>query len=172
MSDRLSLLPLVTGVISKFDHKDNEIGIKIENNGAGPAIIRSFEVYADNKSISFAQLRSEQFSDFTDACKKHKYSFEGCKIHTTSFEEGDAILNGQSKSIFYIIPDNTTDDATIEAFFKKINDLHMSVFIHYCSLMHPCTKNDCYDFCYKDGSCKDKITKDAFYQTERKHIKK
>ncbi len=134
VSTKRALQPLLA-----FDLEDDPeqfpFGIMVENDGAGPAIIKSVTYYVDNlpiedvdKVIAAAKLNSKQ----TD---------------TQLFDRDDALGVGRNMWLLSRSKRNRADTTEANKFADFLGD-HLDVKINYCSLA-----GDCFTKCSTPDHC-------------------
>src|SRR5216684_3009847 len=130
---KLSVKPLVNFYIQDDDADPKaKVGLAVENNGPGPAIIKSVNYFVDRKPVKNPEeaLRYGKLNPDHD--------------HGDEFEEDDALASGRTTWLI----DYQTKDKKEMARFIEFLDEHLAAEISYCSIKDECTKK-----CSDKGRC-------------------
>jgi hypothetical protein len=131
---RLSVQPSVD-----FDKEDDEddpnIGIAIENNGPGTAIIRTITYFVDQKKVD----------DINDSLEFFK--IDSRKVNYHYFDEDDSFKSGGTMWLVSYKHSKDPDEEQIGKFIDFFQN-HLGIEVKYCSTVNECwtkcsTKNRC-----------------------------
>lgn len=118
------------------DPDDPPVGIKIENGGPGPAIIKSVIYYVDRKPVG----------DVTKMVEVEKLN--GDETQYFSFDEGDTLAVGGAHWLISHRKRGKEDQAELNRFIDCI-DNHVAIEVEFC----PALDGQCYKKCSTKGWC-------------------
>lgn len=128
---RLQIRPLLSFYIQD-DDTEQIVGMRIDNNGPGTAIIKRVAYFVDRKPMKdgYEALSFSKLSPDLD--------------HGIEFEEGDALGGGQTA---WLVDYRTKDKKGKTRFSEFLNE-HLTVEITYCSV-----DDECWKKCSRKGHC-------------------
>lgn len=128
---RLQIRPLLNFYIQD-DETDKIVGMRIDNNGPGTAVIKRITYFVDHRSMA----------DAYEALSHSKLNPD--LNHGIEFEEGDALGGGQTAWLF----DYRTKDNKDKARFSEFLNEHLTAEVTYCSV-----DDECWKKCSRRGYC-------------------
>ncbi|HWK47047.1 MAG TPA: hypothetical protein VNT30_20160 [Stellaceae bacterium] len=121
----LSMKPLVNFYIQDDDTDPKaKVGLAIENNGPGPAIIKSVSYFVDRKPVK----------DADEALRYGKLNPD--HDHGDQFDDDDALASGR---IIWLIDYQTKDKKEMARFIDFLDE-HLALEISYCSVKDECAR--------------------------------
>ena len=130
--DKVSVKPFLN-FFYELDDDDKQVGLSVENVGAGPAIIKDCKIYVDNQLV-------ESWDDASDKGNLIDY-----QTKEVALEDGDVL--GVGKTIF--LYSYSTKHKNREHFIDFVAD-HVGVVIKYCSSD---SNDECPIKCSSKGKC-------------------
>ena len=124
--------PLLT-FTNNLDGLGPEVGVSVENAGAGPAIFHTMTIYVDRKPVR----KWEEVFEYGDLGDKKE-------IRRLNYDNDVILHSGGSLLLF---GRQTTKNTGLDQFIDFV-DHHLGVYIVYCSI-----DDECQAACSVDGRC-------------------
>ena len=122
--DKISLKPLLN-FVEEPDDSDPQVGLLLENEGLGPAIIKSVDIFIDRKPV-------KDWEQAVNYCKIKNSD----AVAWTTIEKNEAIKEGKTIALFYR---RTKNKNGLNSFLDCLDE-HLEVLISYCSFDDECWK--------------------------------
>lgn len=126
--DKLSVKPAVS-FLRNWAKEDSLIGLTVENNGLGPAIIAEYSIYFYGK-----KMVKDGHADWDGVTQNVRFLFPGKVARWKTMGNGYMLRPGEAMNLYVTEPENVPDIAA----FREVIFNHAIVELKVCSLYDEC----------------------------------